>query len=161
MDKINENQVPSDHRISPKGSFEMMRQYISVEMRGGENFFTGPWEGGPPFDVELTTLPPGKKNYPYHTHACVWEYYIFLSGKGKFRDEFNKWHEIEAGDHFQFANNQAHQIWNDGPENLVFYVIANNTPVDIAEYPDTGKTLILPQRKLGYLSEAEYYDKEE
>ncbi|MCZ6672643.1 MAG: cupin domain-containing protein [Verrucomicrobia bacterium] len=161
MDKINEEAMPTEHRISPKGSFEMIRKHISVEMRGGENYFTGPWEGGPPFDVELTTLPPGKKNYPYHKHACQWEYYIFLSGTGKFRDENNEWHEIVSGDHFQFATAKAHQIWNDGEVDLIFYVIANNTRVEIAEYPDTGKTLILPDGKLGYLSDAEYYDKEE
>ena len=161
MDKINLEAVPSQHRKSPQGVFEMTRKHISVEMRGGENYSSGPWEGGPPFDVELTTLPAGKKNYPYHSHASAWEYYIFLSGTGKLRDENNEWHDIAPGDHIQCANGQAHQIWNDSEDNLIFYVIANNTKVEIAEYPDTGKTLILPQRKLGYLTESEYYEKEE
>ena len=161
MEKINEKAVSEEHRASPKGTFEMVRKHISVEMRGGKKFSTGPWEGGAPFDVEKTTLPAGKKNYPYHSHASAWEYYLFLSGTGKFRDENNDWHDIAPGDHIQCTNCQAHQIWNDSNEDLVFYVIANNTEVEIAEYLDTGKTLILPQRKLGYLSEAEYYDKEE
>jgi uncharacterized cupin superfamily protein len=161
MDKINESQVPEEHRSSPKGAFEMNRKHISVEMRGGESYSTGPWEGGPPFDVELTTLPPRKKNYPYHLHACAWEYYIFLSGTGKFRDENNEWHEVKAGDHVQCASGQAHKIMNDSDEDLTFYVIANNTEVEIAEYPDTEKVLILPQRKLGFMHEAEYYDGEE
>jgi uncharacterized cupin superfamily protein len=134
---------------------------MSVEMRGSEKYDSGPWEGGPPFDVELTKLPPGKKNYPYHSHSYGWEYYIFLSGTGKFRDEHNKWHSIIPGDHIQCGQRQAHQIENDGSEDLVFYVIANNTQAEIVEYPDTGKILILPQRKLGYLSEADYYNKEE
>ncbi|MCB1121801.1 MAG: cupin domain-containing protein [Verrucomicrobiae bacterium] len=161
MDKINESNVPSEHRISPKGSFEAHRKHISVTMRGGKSYHTGPWEGGPPFDVELTRLPVGKKNYPYHSHASVWEYYIFLAGTGRFRDENNAWHPIRPGDHFQFACGQAHQIENDGEEDLVFYVIANNTDVEIAQYPDSGKVLFLPDRKLGYLNPAEYFDKEE
>ena len=161
MNKINEADIPEEHRVSPKGAFETRRKHISVEMREGKIISTGPWEGGPPFDVELTVLPPGKKNYPYHSHASAWEYYIFLSGTGKFRDENNEWHEVKAGDHVQCANGQAHQILNHSDQDLVFYVIANNTEVEIAEYPDTGKVLILPQRKLGYISEEEYYDKEE
>ena len=50
---------------------------------------------------------------------------------------------------------------NDSEGDLIFYVISNNTEVEIAEYPDTGKILILPQRKLGIMSEADYYDGEE
>ncbi len=161
MGKINETEVPAQHQVSPKGSFEVTHKHISMEMRGGENYFTGPWEGGPPFDVELARIPPGKKNYPYHSHTCQWEYYIFLSGSGKFRDENNEIHAIAPGDHFQFATGQAHQVLNDGDSDLVFYVIANNTPVEICRYPDTGKTLILPDRELGYMQEAGYYDKEE
>mgnify|MGYP003113270566 CR=1 FL=1 len=161
MDKINEADVEVEHRTSPKGAFEMKRKHISIGMRGGDPYSTGPWEGGPPFDVELTTLPAGKKNYPYHNHASAWEYYIFISGTGKFRDENNEWHKIIAGDHIQCANGMAHQILNDSEEDLIFYVIANNTEVEIAEYPDTGKVLILPQRKLGFISEAEYYNGEE
>ena len=84
-----------------------------------------------------------------------------LSGSGKFRDENNEIHAIAPGDHFQFATGQAHQVLNDGDSDLVFYVIANNTPVEICRYPDTGKTLILPDRELGYMQEAGYYAKEE
>ncbi len=161
MDKINEQHVKKDHRQSPQGTFEMYRQHVSVAMRGDESYSTGPWEGGPPFDIELTTLPPGKKNYPYHAHASSWEYYIIVSGTGKFRDEHDHWHDLNPGDNIQCATKQAHQIWNDGPDPLVFYVITNNCEVEIVHYPDTGKTLIIPDRRLGYLSEADYYEKEE
>lgn len=161
MDKLNESQVPDEHRISPKGAFEMKRKHISVEMRGGEPYFTCPAQGGPPFDVELTTLPPGKKNYPYHRHECAWEYYIFLAGTGKFRDDDDEWHPVKAGDHVQCASGQAHQILNDSQDDLTYYVIANNTEVEIAEYPDTGKVITLPNRRLGYLQEADYFADEE
>ena len=161
MDKLNENDVPTQHSLSPKGSFEMTRKHISIGMRGGESYISGPWEGGPPFDVELTRIPPGKKNFPYHSHSCQWEYYIFLSGSGKFRDENDEWHAIRAGDHFQFAAGQAHQILNNGESDLVYYIIADNTLVEVVKYPDTGKTLILPDMKLGHMKKAGYYDDEE
>lgn len=161
MDKINEEEVAQEHSLSPGGAFEMDQKHISVAMRGGEKLRTGPWEGGPPFDVELTTIPPGMKNYPYHAHASWWEYYIILSGKGKFRDENNEHHEIGAGDHLQCSTNQAHQILNDGTEDLIYYIIASNSEVEITHYPDTGKTLILPAGKLGYINEADYYEGEE
>ena len=68
---------------------------------------------------------------------------------------------MKAGDHVQCAAGQAHQILNHSDEDLVFYVIANNTEVEIGEYPDTGKIVTLPDRRLGYLREADYYDGEE
>jgi hypothetical protein len=42
MDKINEAEVAEEHRTSPKGAFEMKRKHISVGMRGGEPYWTGP-----------------------------------------------------------------------------------------------------------------------
>ena len=139
----------------------MYRQHVSVAMRGGEPQNTGPWEGGPPFDVEVTTVPPGKKNYPYHSHASSWEYYIITSGMGKFRDENSEWHDIKPGDHIQCKTTQAHQILNNGSEDLIFTVIASNCEVEVANYPDTGKIAIYPEDKLGYMNEVEYYENEE
>ena len=36
--------------------------------------------GGHPFDVELTKLPPGATNFPFHAHAAQWEVYLVLMG---------------------------------------------------------------------------------
>jgi uncharacterized cupin superfamily protein len=161
MDKLNKKDVPVEHRKSPKEAFEIYRKHVSVAMRRGEPLSTGPWEGGPPFDVEITTVPPGKKNYPYHSHASSWEYYIITSGTGKFRDENNVWHDITQGDHIQCRTKQAHQIWNDSPENLVYTVIASNSEVEVGHYPDTGKIVVFPDERLGYMTEADYYENEE
>src|SRR5439155_23792803 len=83
-----------------------------------------------PFDLELTRVPPGKPNFPYHSHSAQWELYLVIAGKGSVRDE-NGTTEVVAGDAFIFGPNEPHQIPNSGEEDLVYYVIADNP---IGEY---------------------------
>lgn len=74
MKIIHQSDVPTEHRISPKGSFELHRQHISLALGGIKD--VGPWGGGHPFDVELTRIPAGKRGYPYHSHAAQTEQYV-------------------------------------------------------------------------------------
>ena len=64
MNKINLADIPVDHRVSPKGQFELHRQHISLALGGIKD--VGAWGGGHPFDIERTELPPGKRNFPMH-----------------------------------------------------------------------------------------------
>lgn len=51
--------VPVEHRRSPKGTYEIYRQHVSLALGGVKD--AGAWNGGHPFDVERFVLPPGKK----------------------------------------------------------------------------------------------------
>src|SRR5262249_47337902 len=97
MHIINESKVQEEHRISPKGGYEMFRKHISLALGGVKD--VGPWGGGHPFDVELARIPPGKKNFPLHSHAAQTEYYIIISGSGLLLHGKGASQPVKAGDH--------------------------------------------------------------
>lgn len=159
MNKVNESVVSPEHRRSPGGSFQVLRRHLSDALGGNRD--VGPWGGGHPFEVELATVPPGKKNYPHHSHAAQTEYYIILSGSGVFIDGHGHEHTIAAGDHLIVHPGEAHQIVNSGEHDLRYYVIADNHRSDVTSYPKTGKRLIKPEMRCIRVEEVDYYEGEE
>ena len=156
---LNESDVPEEHRLSPKGRYELHRRHISLALGGIRD--TGAWGGGHPFDVELARLPPGKRNYPAHSHAAQTEYYLIISGSGTVRDGAGTDQPIRAGDHFIVPPGEAHQIHNSGDTDLVYYVIADHHRAEVTTYPATGKRQIKPEMRIVTLADASYYDGEE
>ncbi len=159
MRKINEADLDVEERISPKGVFALQRQHISLALGGKRD--VGVWDGGFPFDIERATLPPGKKNYPYHSHAAQWEHYIILAGSGRFLDEKGEWQPIVQGDHVVCRPGLAHQIWNSGDVDLSYYVISDHHQADVTSYPNTGKRQIKPEYKIIEYKEVDYFSGEE
>jgi len=157
--KANLFTTPAEERHSPQGKFHLLQKNLSLALGGKKD--CGTWGGGFPFDVSEVQIPPGKANWPYHQHSAQWEFYLVLSGRGELRtDEGNV--SITAGDYFQHAPGSAHQITNDGEENLVLLIVADNPPSDIISYPDTGQIFLKPQRVLlKPADELNYYDNEE
>jgi uncharacterized cupin superfamily protein len=159
MHLINQSAVPVVKQKSPKGTFELARQHISLALGGIKD--VGEWGGGHPFDIERTILPPGKKNFPYHSHAAQFEYYIVISGQGKAKDETGQLRPITAGDHFYCPPGEAHQIINDSSADLEYFVIADHHRADVSAYPGTDKRMIKPEYKVIRLTEADYYEGQE
>lgn len=159
MKKIHLKEVPTELRRSPKGRFELERQHISLALGGIKD--KGPWAGGHPFDIELTTLPPGKLNYPMHSHAAQTEFYIIVSGTGLLRGENDQSWRLAPGDHLICLPGDAHQIENDGTEPLVFYVISDHHPADVGTYTKTGKRWLSPERRAVIAEDIDYYAGEE
>src|SRR5262249_39488133 len=143
---------------SPHGRFHLFRRHISEALGAPRD--AGVAGGGHPFDVELTRLPPGATNFPFHAHAAQWEVYLILSGSGQLRTG-DKVIGITAGDAFVCPPGEAHQLKNTGKEDLIYYVIADNPPADVINYPDSNKWFVKPQRKSFRIQEAEYYAGEE
>ena len=159
MRKINESNVKKELRKSPKEAYELSRQHISLSLGGKKD--QGTWAGGHPFDVELSKLPVGKRNYPYHLHAAQWEHYIIISGTGRFLDHEKKWHEVKSNDHIICPPGEAHLLENNGSEVLVYYIISDHHPADITSYPNTNKRQLKPEYRVVKTTEADYYDGEE
>ncbi|HEX3730074.1 MAG TPA: cupin domain-containing protein [Opitutaceae bacterium] len=159
MRLVHESQVPIERRQSPKGAFELTRQHISLALGGVKD--KGPWGGGHPFDVERVVLPPGKKNYPCHSHAAQTEHYIIVAGEGKAMDGEGKLHPIRAGDHLICLPGEAHQLVNDSKAPLEYFVIADHHPADVTTYPKTGKRQLKPEGRYVRLQDADYYEGEE
>lgn len=160
MKKVNVASVEKEPWQSPKGTFA--GEYQGITLALGADPRSTDLRKRLPFDVEITTLPPGAKNFPYHAHAAQTEFYLVISGAGLARDEAGE-HPIGPGDAFFYHPGEAHQIINPGPDPLVFYVVADNPPADPCYYPDSDKWAVrVGNRRLcGRITEAAYEDGEE
>lgn len=76
-----------------------------------------------------------------HSHRAQWEFYHVVGGRGAVRHEGGTT-AIEPGDAFLFEPGQPHQLLNDGAEDLVLYIVADNPIGETCHYPDSGKWLV-------------------
>jgi uncharacterized cupin superfamily protein len=159
MQKINIKDIPEESFSSPKGKFGGASKDISIAL--GRNPVSTDLKERHPFDVELARIPPGKTAYPYHSHSAQWEFYYVLSGKGVARHKDGTT-PIEAGDAFIFQPEEPHTLANDGIEDLLIFIIADNPIGESAYYPDSKKWLVRsPDRKLMRGESLDYFDGEE
>jgi len=159
MRKINTNDIEEQTWTSPKKKFTGAGKQIS-EALGRKRASTDLKERHP-FDVELCRIPPGATPYPYHAHSAQWEFYHVIAGSGVVRDEHGTT-PVAAGDAFIFEPGQAHQLTNDGAQDLVLYVVADNPIGESQYYPDSRKWGVLsPERRLIRSEPLDYFDGEE
>lgn len=159
MKKVNTSQLEELAWSSPKGKFAGAGKQVS-EALGREPESTD-LRKRHPFDVEILRIPPGKAAYPYHSHSAQWEFYHVISGRGLVRHEGGTT-TVGPGDAFLFEPGQAHQLSNDGAEDLVVYVVADNPIGESCHYPDSGKWFVRsPERRLLRSEPLDYFDGEE
>jgi uncharacterized cupin superfamily protein len=159
MQKVNVKDLPEETWSSPSGKFGGAEKNVSIAL-GRKPTSTDLMERHP-FDVEIARIPPGKIPYPYHLHSAQWEFYYVLSGKGVARHKDGTT-AIEAGDAFIFPPEEAHTFLNDGAEDLVMFIIADNPIGESSYYPDSKKWLVRsPERRLMRGEELDYFDGEE
>jgi len=158
MKNVHIADLPWEERKSPSGKYHSFFKDISLALGGIRD--TGPWGGGHPFDLQLRRVPPGAAVGPLHAHTVQWELFVVLGGTATVRID-NETHPVQPGDAFLQPPGTAHQILNTGPEDFLFYVIADNSPADSTWYPDSKKWQMKPQRKIFRMAEADYYDGEE
>ena len=90
-----------------------------------------------------------------------WEFYHVISGKGSVRHKDGTTPR-EAGDAFIFEPDQPHQLKNDGTDDLVVYVVADNPIGESCNYPDSGKWMVRsPERRLIRSEPLDYIEGEE
>ena len=159
MRKVNTNSIPELTWSSPKGKFVGAGKQVSEEL--GRKPQSMDWNERHPFDVEICRIPPGKTPYPYHSHSAQWEFYQVISGRGIVRHEGGTT-AIDPGDAFIFKPGEPHQITNNGAEDLILCVVADNPIGESAYFPDSKKWLVRsPERQLIRTDGLDYYDGEE
>lgn len=159
MHKVNTNKMAEESWSSPKGKFAGEGREVS-EALGRKPQSTDLLERHP-FDVEICRIAPGKTPYPYHSHSAQWEFYHVISGKGIARHKEGVT-AIEPGDAFVFKPGEPHQLINNGKEDLVLYVVADNPLGESCHYPDSRKWIVRsPERRLIRSEPLDYYDGEE
>jgi uncharacterized cupin superfamily protein len=136
MQKINLSEIPVNEWLSPKGKFGSSDQEVSIAL--GLDLESNDVRKRHPFDVTISRVRPGVALCPYHSHSAQWEFYTVISGRGRVRDEAG-FTDVVAGDSFIFQPGEAHQILNDGPDDLVITIVADNPVGETCYYPDSQK----------------------
>jgi uncharacterized cupin superfamily protein len=136
MQKVNTNEIQPLTWSSPKGTFA--GEGVQVSEALGRNRDSTDLLERHPFDVEILRVRPGKAPYPYHSHSAQWEFYHVISGKGRVRHAGGS-SPVVAGDACIFKPGEPHQFVNDGEEDLVIYVVADNPLGESWYYPDSDK----------------------
>lgn len=118
----------------------------------------------------LTVLPPGKAQCPFHSHRGEEEMFLIIEGEGELRFG-NERYRIRRHDVIACPTGGpevAHQIINTGTSDLRYLSLSSLEEVEVCEYPDSGKVGIFASqgaspglRKLfREESDVEYYDRE-
>jgi uncharacterized cupin superfamily protein len=103
----------------------------------------GPRFGAEKLGMSLYELPPGEKTFPYHYELGCEEWLIVVAGRPTLRAPEGE-RGLEPGDVVCFPDGAAgaHQVRNDTDEPLRVLLLSNKTPVAIARYPDSEKTMV-------------------
>lgn len=159
MRKVNTRDIKEEPWSSPKGKFAGGFKGVS-EALGRKPASTDLMDRHP-FDVEISRIPAGKTNFPYHQHSAQWEFYHVISGRGTVRHK-DGLTAIEKGDAFIFGPDEPHQIVCDPDEDMVLYVVADNPIGEVGYYPDSKKWIVRsPERRLIRSESLDYFDGEE
>ena len=134
MDKININSLKLDrHVASPKNTFGNNRACLTEKL-----YDLNREKGRAPFDIDVVTISPGKKDWPYHVHAAGWELYIAIEGQAQMRID-GSCVEMASGDSIQCAPGVAHQIINNSDAVFRYWLISDSPAFDTYYYPDSDK----------------------
>ena len=157
--KMHLDDVPWEEFASPKKKFRGFSKELSIALGAKRNTPTG--LGGHPFDLELQKLRPAECGCPFHAHAAEWELFLILSGTATVRAG-DAMHTLHSGDVVLHPPGEVHQIMNaSSTEELLFFVIADNAPVEYWSYPDSGKWGLRAPRQFFRMTAADYWDGEE
>ena len=159
MRKVNINELIELTWTSPRGKFAGAGKQVSEAL--GRKPQSTDLNERHPFDVEILRLAPGQTPYPYHLHSSQWEFYHVISGTGLVRDKEGT-APIQAGDAFLFKPDEPHQLINNGTQDLIVYVVADNPIGESVYYPDSKKWGVRsPERRILRSEGLDYYDGEE
>jgi uncharacterized cupin superfamily protein len=118
----------------------------------------------------LTVLPPGKSQCPFHSHHGEEEMFLILEGEGELRFGEARYpirrHDVIACP--PGGPEVAHQITNTGAVPMRYLSLSTLVDVEACEYPDSQKVMIVtgkpgePGLRKMFRAEAtvEYYDRE-
>ena len=118
----------------------------------------------------LTELPPGKVQCPFHAHHGEEEMFFVLEGTGELRFGSER-HPIRAHDVIACPTGGAevaHQIVNTGTTVMRYLAVSTVVDIETCEYPDSRKVSIVAGRQGGRTlrkmmraeDTVDYYDRE-
>jgi len=148
-------------------------QFNDVEENGyytSRRALFSPNIGARKLGYNLTVLPPGKAQCPFHSHRAEEEMFLILEGEGELRFGTERYrirkHDVIACP--TGGLQVAHQIINTGTSEMRYLALSNLEEVEVCEYPDSNKIGVFAGgaaetrlRKLFHgETDVEYYDRE-
>ena len=127
--------------------------------------------GAKKLGYNLTVLPPGKAQCPFHCHHGEEEMFLVIEGEGELRFGDKRYpirqHDVIACP--TGGSDVAHQIINTGTTTLRYLAVSTLAEVDTCEYPDSQKMLVVtgqrgePGLRKIFRTEntVDYYDREQ
>ncbi len=126
--------------------------------------------GAKKLGYNLTVLPPGKAQCPFHCHHGEEEMFLVIEGEGELRFG-DKRYPIRKHDVIACPTggpDVAHQIINTGTTTLRYLAVSTLAEIDTCEYPDSQKMLVVtgqrgePGLRKIFRTEntVDYYDRE-
>ena len=119
----------------------------------------------------LTVLPPGKVQCPFHSHHGEEEMFLILEGEGELRFGDRRYplrkHDVIACP--TGGPEVAHQIINTGQTTMRYLALSTIAEVEVCEYPDSQKILVVTgkagepglRKMVRVEATVDYYDREE
>lgn len=111
----------------------------------------GPQIGAKGLGCTLTVVAPGKRAFPFHVHHVNEEMFFILSGTGTLRYGADRY-PVRAGDLIASppgGPEVAHQLINDGSEELRYLGFSTLSDPEVVEYPDSQKFAVISGRPPG------------
>ena len=97
--------------------------------------------GAEKLGYNISSVPPGKAAYPYHSHRVNEEMFFLLSGTGELRIG-DKTYPVREGDVIACPTggpDTAHQLRNVGDTDLRYLAVSTMLSPEICDYPDSDK----------------------
>jgi uncharacterized cupin superfamily protein len=95
--------------------------------------------GGVALGCSVFRVPPGKTAFPAHRHHANEEALYVLAGQGLLRLDDAEF-PVGPGDYVALpAGGAAHQLRAMGERELEYLCLSTLLPVEVVEYPDSGK----------------------
>jgi uncharacterized cupin superfamily protein/glyoxylase-like metal-dependent hydrolase (beta-lactamase superfamily II) len=128
VNRINLDDVPREHFISPDGKF------------GSDDADVDPLIGGEHLGYQVVTLKPGMRFCPLHAHYREEELYIVLEGTPSVRTD-RETLQCRAGDFIAFpvGREHAHQLLNESAADATVILLGAEQPEELVYYPDSDK----------------------
>jgi uncharacterized cupin superfamily protein len=104
--------------------------------------------GAKKLGYNLTELPPGKAQCPFHSHHAEEEMFLILEGEGELRFCEER-HPIRKHDVIACPTGGAevaHQIINTGTTTIQYLALSNLADVEACEYPDSQKVMVVSRQ---------------
>ena len=100
--------------------------------------------GAKKLGYNLTVLPPGKAQCPFHNHHGEEEMFLILDGTGELRFGSQRYplRPMDVVACPTGGQEVAHQIINTGTVDLRYLALSTVVDIETCEYPDSGKIMI-------------------